>query len=335
MAIITYYNILGIQEYASFDEIQKAYRKKAFEYHPDRNNAPNSNEIFLKVQKAYEILSDPELKIKYDHDLNIYRQKIYKEIQKRNIEKEICKTREGFPSAQQKDNDFQRKHFSNQHINYQKHREKEAKEDIKKYWYSIGVIIFLLITCSIYITKSHPRKEASLTEQLKSQKENIKKTIPPSPYFGNQLNDGESPYSKHFGSNVYNKKYNAYVNVSNGTNQDAVVIFQNVKTKRVVRNTYIRSHSSYKIKNLPEGVFEMKCMYGNDWNPKLQKDDILGGFERNTNYSAPVSSKNYLNMNIEKSKDGISIPYYEVTLHPVQNGNMKTKHIDGSEFFNQ
>ncbi len=57
------YAILGIRKNASQKSIQKAYRKRAMETHPDRNG---SKEEFLEVQMAYEILSDPDKKARYD-----------------------------------------------------------------------------------------------------------------------------------------------------------------------------------------------------------------------------------------------------------------------------
>lgn len=62
-----FYEILGISKNANAAEIKKAYRKKAIEFHPDKNpgNA-TAEENFKKAAEAYEILSDPNKKAKYD-----------------------------------------------------------------------------------------------------------------------------------------------------------------------------------------------------------------------------------------------------------------------------
>ena len=62
-----YYNVLGVDENASDDEIKKAYRKKAMEYHPDRNpDDPEAEQKFKEASEAYEVLSDPEKRQRYD-----------------------------------------------------------------------------------------------------------------------------------------------------------------------------------------------------------------------------------------------------------------------------
>ena len=62
-----YYEVLGLQKGASDDEIKKSYRKLAKEYHPDLHPGDKTcEEKFKEIGEAYEVLSDPDKKAKYD-----------------------------------------------------------------------------------------------------------------------------------------------------------------------------------------------------------------------------------------------------------------------------
>ncbi|MBP3675292.1 MAG: DnaJ domain-containing protein, partial [Campylobacter sp.] len=60
------YETLGISKGASSDEIKKAYRKLARQYHPDINKEPGAEEKFKEINAAYEILSDETKRRQYD-----------------------------------------------------------------------------------------------------------------------------------------------------------------------------------------------------------------------------------------------------------------------------
>jgi len=62
------YEILGVRPNATQDEIRKAFRRKSSHYHPDRNKSSDANEKMAEINRAYEILSDPEKRDRYDKE---------------------------------------------------------------------------------------------------------------------------------------------------------------------------------------------------------------------------------------------------------------------------
>jgi molecular chaperone DnaJ len=61
-----YYDILGVTRTADKDEIKRAYRRLARKYHPDVNREAGADETFKEISRAYEVLSDPEVRSNYD-----------------------------------------------------------------------------------------------------------------------------------------------------------------------------------------------------------------------------------------------------------------------------
>lgn len=61
-----YYKVLGVSKSATGDEIKKAYRKLALEYHPDRNKSKEAVKKFKEITQAYEVLSDSSKRQAYD-----------------------------------------------------------------------------------------------------------------------------------------------------------------------------------------------------------------------------------------------------------------------------
>ena len=64
-----YYALLGVSRNASEEDIRRAYREAALRLHPDKNAGPEETELFLQVNRAYEVLSDVDQRAGYDREL--------------------------------------------------------------------------------------------------------------------------------------------------------------------------------------------------------------------------------------------------------------------------
>src|SRR3954463_6332501 len=67
-----YYKVLGVDRKASQEEIKKAYRKLARKYHPDANKEAGAEDRFKQISEAYDTLSDPDKRKKYDRGGSIF-----------------------------------------------------------------------------------------------------------------------------------------------------------------------------------------------------------------------------------------------------------------------
>ena len=66
---LDYYAILGVPRNATEEDIRRAYREAALRLHPDKNEGPQATELFLQVNRAYELLSDADQRKEYDQEL--------------------------------------------------------------------------------------------------------------------------------------------------------------------------------------------------------------------------------------------------------------------------
>ena len=66
MANRDYYEVLGVSRDNTEEDIRKAFRKKALEYHPDRNKSPDAETKFKEINEAYQVLSDPNKRARYN-----------------------------------------------------------------------------------------------------------------------------------------------------------------------------------------------------------------------------------------------------------------------------
>src|SRR5256884_8609651 len=61
-----FYDLLGVPRNATDEQIRSAYRKLARQYHPDVSSAPDASDQFKRITEAYEVLTDPQRRQRYD-----------------------------------------------------------------------------------------------------------------------------------------------------------------------------------------------------------------------------------------------------------------------------
>ncbi|MEO8588505.1 MAG: J domain-containing protein [Flavobacteriales bacterium] len=69
-----HYKVLDVPRDATPDRIKRAYRERVKDWHPDRNPSPKAAAVFQAVHEAYSVLSDADLRQRYDERLQFYRQ---------------------------------------------------------------------------------------------------------------------------------------------------------------------------------------------------------------------------------------------------------------------
>ena len=174
------------------------------------------------------------------------------------------------------------------------------------------------------------------TEWEINNKETVKRNYWEDFYKKSRPSNGANVYDFFYGKGVFDRSSLCEVTIKNGTSTDAVVIYKNVVTDKVIRNLYVRAGENFTAKEIPEGTYEMKCYYGNVWNPSKDNgsNKPIGGFLYDESYSAATSSDDYFDFERINTQNGYSYSTYEVTLHKVRDGNLHTKPTTLDYFFN-
>lgn len=143
-----YYEILGVSKTASLNEIKIAFRKLALLYHPDKN--PETKDFFVRILQAYEVLSNPVLREKYDKGLL---SKNYSYSTNTNNKKEN-KNKWDVTEEDEKRRQYYKQHFEKLKREYEQERKKyeEELQSYKewKYWLVAFIICFILFMLLIF-----------------------------------------------------------------------------------------------------------------------------------------------------------------------------------------
>ena len=135
---------------------------------------------------------------------------------------------------------------------------------------------------------------------------------------------GSMPYEKKFGSGLYGGGNDYIIDNLNG-DYDRLVSIRRADTRFIVRAVFIRSGDSYTINNLPSGIYILEDLRGNNWTPRILRNDGItkGGFLLNEQFSR-------YNFRI----DLISLPKDRGFQYAAPDGNITSDEISENEFFN-
>ncbi len=297
-----YYEVLGLHKGASFAEIKSAFRKLAKLYHPDKN--PSGKEQFSKILKAYETLSNPNLKSAYDYNLN------YNYSNSSSVNSKVkYQKKQNFDEKELK-----RRRYYDEHIKkYAKTRETfkqtaESKKNYNEFKYilfatPLAVALFMLI---FYLASPNQ----NILIQAKQSK-----TISHA-----ALKTGDSPYTDYFGENKFYKTNHISLTVKNFTGNDLIILL--FTRKDFLRSCYVTNGSYADLNELPNEPIYIRYCCGLTFNNSLflKVPKIYGAFEKKLEF-------------FESNQSTILNSINELTL---QNGlNTGFKKIDAYYFFNK
>lgn len=319
------YNLLGVTENATTDEIKKAYRQLALKYHPDRNPGDVKSEAFFKkITEAYEILSDPEQRESYNRKLKQTQQSQDIQSNYRNQENNSSKKYKIWDSI--------------------------AKINFKLLFVIlfIGLALFIGISNELNNDNSNEKAainngdlDSSFTNSNSDTSDNIpdeilvekeREKLIAEGWSEEDLSNGQLPICYNF--KPLKGKYDNYLEVQVGSGTDVVIKVMNSKTEKCVRYVFINAGTTYKIKNIPQGTYYLKLAYGKDWFSKVENGQCIGKFLRNAFYE---KGDEIIDFNIKDEGESYSVPSFKLKLDVISRSPVNTFSSEkiSEEYFNQ
>lgn len=134
-----------------------------------------------------------------------------------------------------------------------------------------------------------------------------------------ELDNGQLPSCYNF--IPQKSKIDNYLEVQVGSGTDVAIKLMNAQTEKCVRYFFINSNSTFKIRNIPEGIFYLKIAYGKDWFSKIDNGQCIGKFLRNQLYK---KGDDYLDFNLKYNDKGYKIPSFKLTLDVIESKAINT-----------
>lgn len=257
----SYYDILGIPQSASSEQIKAAFRRLAKLYHPDKN--PQGKEQFGKILIAYEVLTDTSRRYQYDLKLKHGNAENFKS-KKSGKQKEW-----GFSDEELKRRQYYKEHYKKEYERYAKHTH-VTKKNYNEYKY----ILFaapLAVGLLMFIINSYEQSTA----------EEIRKThliVKPEPK-KDELKITADPFTAYFRKPLYDIKANRIFLIKNISSKDMIVALFDEKDK-FIRSTAVKSGLVIEISQLPAKELNIRFVSGKYWSGSKERKgmDVIGGF---------------------------------------------------------
>ncbi|MGE0566568.1 MAG: J domain-containing protein [Bacteroidia bacterium] len=272
--MVNYYQILGLKDFASDSEIKSAFRNLAKKYHPDIN--PNGQEKFKVILRAYEVLTNPNLKSTFDYKL------------KYTVNKPIASNQPNKNPKVKKEWTFEeneikrRKYYQENYAKYYNtERAKYSDVDTSKKPYNefknilIATPLTVLLLMLILNTwTSKPQYEVVKYEEKKpiAQKKVIEKD--------KAVLTSDRPFETYYGGPKFDTIANCTWQLKNNTNKDVLVLL--FAENGFIRSVFIEDSHEVVLENLPRKITRVNIMCGNDFQyiNELKEAKLFGAFSK-------------------------------------------------------
>lgn len=212
-----------------------------------------------------------------------------------------------------------RSYFNNPKIYKVKNAYYKNKDKYKKILIVIAIVIFIF---GLYSHRIRPVTTPNQVAPVVAPTVNILPIVLPQDF--NSLNNGTVWGKKSYYFNGYGE-----LEISNGTNHDAVAKLVSVITDKSVFNVYVKAKSTYTITGINDGNYKLVFNLGKNWD-EINKKFLVGNsyemFEEPFNYSTTISQ--------EGDYEYTNYGTFKVTLNPVLNGDAKTSPVNPDTFNN-
>jgi ribosomal protein L37AE/L43A len=193
-------------------------------------------------------------------------------------------------------------------------------------WKTVGVSILavcgLLVLVSSHSGGGQSSSPSSYAAPVASQSETIPQqpiVVPQQPFV--VLKNRSLPSSNVLTSPA--KRGRGSLKVSNGTSSDAYIKLVDSHSRKLVAAFYVTSNSTFMLKKIPDGVYQVLFVSGDDWDSKIRS------FTRNASFTRFDHS---LNFATTRQTGRIRYRVFELTLNPVVGGNATTSATNEQEF---